>query len=54
MPEGNRLLLLDHTVCYIILNLTFSPTQNVQYFALFKLDTRRCESREDSLFVEGG
>ena len=27
----------------IILNLTFSTTDNVQYFTLFKLDTRRCE-----------
>ena len=30
-------------VPHLILNLTFSPTENAQYFTLFKLDTRRCE-----------
>jgi hypothetical protein len=29
---------------HIILNLTFSPTENAQYFTIFKLDTRRCEN----------
>ena len=28
---------------HMILNLPFSPTDNAQYFTLFKLDTRRCE-----------
>ena len=31
-------------VPHLILNLTFSPTENAQYFTLFKLDTRRCEN----------
>ena len=35
-------------VPHIILNLTFSPTENAQYFTLFKLDTRRCEKPIDS------
>ena len=30
-------------VPHLILNLTLSPTENAQYFTLFKLDTRRCE-----------
>ena len=30
-------------VPHLILNLTFSPTENAQYFTLFKLDTRRFE-----------
>jgi len=28
---------------HMILNLTFSPTDNAQYFTVFKLGTRRCE-----------
>jgi len=44
MPEGGRAQLLHHIVFYIILNLTFSPTDNAQYFTLFKLYTRRYEN----------
>jgi len=29
---------------HMILNLTFSPTDNAQYFTLFKLGTTRCEN----------
>jgi hypothetical protein len=43
MLEGDKPQLLDHIVFYIIQNLTFNPTDNAQYFTLFKLDTRRGE-----------
>jgi hypothetical protein len=39
MLEGSRPQLLDHIVFYIILNLTFSPTENAQYLPLLKMDT---------------
>ena len=47
--EGERELLWGQMVLdmwgvpRIILNSTSSPTENAQYFTLFKLDTRRCE-----------
>jgi hypothetical protein len=44
MLEGGRPQLLDHIVFYITLNLIFPPTDNAQYFTLFKLDTRRGET----------
>jgi len=54
MLEGIRPQLLDHTVFYIIVNLTFSLTENAQYFALFEMDTRRCENPFYLLLISCG
>jgi hypothetical protein len=38
MLEGGKAQLLDHIVFYITVNLTLSPIDNEQHFALFKLE----------------